>query len=131
MAEYISELTGQEMDAALKDMNDHVSEAWAVGTRGGNPVSAGDDTYHNNAKYYAQLQSALIAPAYDATSTYAVGDIVSYNNAIYECNTAIATPEAFNPSKWDVVDIKDIVDGKQDDLQFSIINGALNVTFER
>lgn len=40
------------------DMNDSVSakvaEAWAVGERGGVPVSSGDETYHNNAKYYAE-----------------------------------------------------------------------------
>ena len=29
------------------------SEAWAVGTRGGVPVSSADPAYHNNAKYYA------------------------------------------------------------------------------
>ena len=31
------------------------SEAWAVGERNHTPVSSGDDTYHNNSKYYAGL----------------------------------------------------------------------------
>lgn len=30
------------------------AEAWAVGTRGGVPVSSGDEAYENNAKYYAE-----------------------------------------------------------------------------
>ena len=30
------------------------SEAWAVGTRGGDPVSPSDPTYHNNSKYWAE-----------------------------------------------------------------------------
>lgn len=29
------------------------AEAWAIGTRGGVPVSSTDPAYHNNAKYYA------------------------------------------------------------------------------
>ena len=37
-------------DAADSESN---SEAWAVGERGGVPVSVGDDTYENNSKYYA------------------------------------------------------------------------------
>ena len=31
------------------------AEAWAVGERGGVPVTSGDDTYQNNSKYYAGL----------------------------------------------------------------------------
>ena len=54
MAEYVSTLTGPEMDAALIEMNAHNSEAYAIGTRGGDPVPLTDPTYHNNAKYYAE-----------------------------------------------------------------------------
>lgn len=54
MADYISTLTGPQMDAALLDMANHTSEAWAVGERGGSPVASGDVTYHNNSKYYAE-----------------------------------------------------------------------------
>ena len=106
MAEYISTLDGPAMDAALTDMNNHVSEAWAVGTRGGTPVTSGDETYHNNAKYYAESITTTLAPAYDSTSTYAVGDLVTYQGVVYECTTAITTPEAFNPSKWEVFNLE-------------------------
>lgn len=62
MADYISTLSGVQMDAALMDMAEHNSEAYAVGERNGNPVGADDVTYHNNARYYAQ-QAQSIAPA--------------------------------------------------------------------
>ena len=62
MADYISSLTGVAMDAALQDMAEHNSEAWAVGERNGIAVPSGDVTYENNARYYAQ-QAQSIAPA--------------------------------------------------------------------
>lgn len=60
MADYISVLTGSEMDAALLDMAEHTSEAYAVGTRNGVLVQEGDPTYQNNSKYYADLAAAVI-----------------------------------------------------------------------
>lgn len=43
-----SESAGQAEDSAED------AEAWAVGERNGEPVSAGDETYENNAKYWAE-----------------------------------------------------------------------------
>lgn len=43
-----SESAGQAEDSAED------AEAWAVGERSGEPVSAGDETYENNAKYWAE-----------------------------------------------------------------------------
>lgn len=63
MAQYQSALTGPEIDAALQDMAQHDSEAWAVGTRDGAAVSSLDVTYHNNAKYYADEASGAAARA--------------------------------------------------------------------
>lgn len=41
---------------AVSDAEDHAedAEAWAVGERGGVPVTSDDETYHNNAEYWAQ-----------------------------------------------------------------------------
>lgn len=61
MADYISVLTGSEMDSALLDMAEHNSEAWAVGTRNGVHVQSGDETYHNNSKYWAGVASTYIS----------------------------------------------------------------------
>ena len=44
------------------------SEAWAVGERGGEPVPEGDETYHNNAKYYAEQAEERLASKADKVS---------------------------------------------------------------
>ena len=46
----------------------------------------------------------ITVPDYDSTSTYNLGDFVTYNGNIYICITAIATPEAWNSSHWRLVD---------------------------
>lgn len=102
------------------------AEAWAVGERGGVPVSSTDQTYHNNAKYYAQAAedaaetasaaygTDLLAPTYSASKTYAIGDHVIYDGGYYACNTAIITAEAWTAAHWtkltvggEVTDLKD------------------------
>lgn len=42
---------------------------------------------------------------YDSTKTYAVGDMVIKNHAIYECTTAITTAEVWNSAHWKIVPI--------------------------
>jgi len=54
MADYTSTLTGAQMDAALEDMAEHDSEAWAVGERNGTAVTSEDETYQNNSKYFKE-----------------------------------------------------------------------------
>ena len=67
MADFISTLTGVQMDSALIDMAEHTSEAYAIGERNGVPVDSGDITYHNNARYYAsQVQSIVPASVTEA-----------------------------------------------------------------
>ena len=54
----------EQVEGAAKD-----SEAWAVGERGGEPVEEGDETYHNNAKYYAEEVSGALASKADKRDT--------------------------------------------------------------
>ena len=42
----------------------------------------------------------LVAPEYDATSTYEIGAIVMYKGTMYECTTTISTAEAWNADHW-------------------------------
>lgn len=42
---------------------------------------------------------------YSNTSTYAVGDLVIYNNILYECTTAITSSETWNQEHWTLVPI--------------------------
>lgn len=75
MANYVSTLTGPQMDAALLDMADHNSEAWAVGTRDGSAVSSADITYHNNAAYYADQANGAAARAEAAVPAGTAGAV--------------------------------------------------------
>ena len=49
----------EDAQAAVTDAEGYSedAEAWAVGERGGVPVTSGDDTYHNNSKYWADIAS--------------------------------------------------------------------------
>lgn len=42
----------------------------------------------------------VIAPAYSASATYAVGDYVTKDGYLYRCNTAISTAEAWTAAHW-------------------------------
>lgn len=48
----------------------------------------------------------LSFPAYNATKTYAVGDYVGYSEAIYQCKTAITTPEKWDANHWNKITTK-------------------------
>ena len=61
-----------------------------------------------------KLDSTAIAPAYSASSTYAVGAIVTHNGAVYKCKTAITKAEAWNASKWDAVTVENQIGDKVD-----------------
>ena len=50
-----------------------------------------------------------IAPLYDDTLTYSVGDYVMYNNALYKCNTEVGTAEEFDSEKWDKCYLSDFM----------------------
>lgn len=110
--QWIAEIAGASTNASN-------TEAYAKGTRGGEAVTSDDPAYHNNAKYYneqAALEKAaaqaaaetasaaynvnLLAPNYDATTTYKVGDHVIYSGGYYECISAISTAEAWTAAHW-------------------------------
>lgn len=51
---YNSPLTGAQVDVALQDMAQRISERYAKGTANGVPVTTGQIGYQDNAKYYAE-----------------------------------------------------------------------------
>lgn len=58
-----------------------------------------------------------LAPAYDPTLTYTVGDLVTYideqgSGKLYKCIVAVSTPEAFNINKWDDVTASELFSQK-------------------
>jgi len=52
-----------------------------------------------------------IAPEFNASSTYEVGDVVVYNHVLYKCVTAISTAGAWDSSKWQQTTIAESVLG--------------------
>lgn len=48
----------------------------------------------------------LSFPAYDSSKKYEVGDYVGYSEAIYQCKTAITTPEKWTGSHWNKITTK-------------------------
>lgn len=55
--------------------------------------------------------NSILAPIYDATSTYAVGDAVTYNNQLYQCIVAIETAEAWTAAHWQSATVADLIAG--------------------
>lgn len=162
----------------VKDGNEYIdgdllfnvdAQAWAKGTRNGQPVTSGDPTYHNNAKYYVDSAIPVIedatttavnavnaaattatanfpqtaaacdtlvgdfAPAYVGNQAYNVGDYVTYQYQLYQCNTDIAanTDSTFVAAHWtqiklapEVADLKTLVDM----MQAADVNGYYNLT---
>jgi len=66
----------------------------------------------NNNKF----NSVSIADAYDATRTYNVGDVVTYNGDRYRCITAVTTGEPFDADKWQGEDVQTVLSQLNSDL---------------
>ena len=64
-----------------------------------------------------------IAPEYDATAAYAVGDLSLKDGQLYRCTTAIASGEAWNASHWASTTISDEMSC------FTVLNGKLCATW--
>lgn len=65
-----------------------------------------DGIYENDINTNSLLEAlGLKDDTYDSTKTYAIGDMVIKNHAIYECTTAITTAEVWNSSHWTIVPI--------------------------
>lgn len=60
MADYVSNLTGEQMNDALQQMNERLPEQWATGKIDGEEVTETNPRYHNNAKYYAESASEAV-----------------------------------------------------------------------
>lgn len=114
MADYISALTGPQMDAALEDMAQHTSEAWAVGERNGVPVVSGDDTYENSAKHWAEVSKAVSANG---------GEISDPNN---DGHLVITTPDPSDDWAVRVDSPQTLTDEEKAQARANIAAGASN-----
>lgn len=58
-----------------------------------------------------KFNSVAVKDAYSPTSTYSVGDYVTYDGNLYECDVAITTGEPFDADKWHAVDLMTLIEG--------------------
>lgn len=42
----------------------------------------------------------VLAPGYSSAQTYAIGDLVTYQDVLYVCTAEISSSESFNSSHW-------------------------------
>lgn len=93
-----------------KDTADAATAAAATATSTANTAK----TTADNAAHAALSNNvANLAPAYDPTLTYAVGDLVTYideNNTgkLYRCIIAVNSPMSFNVNYWDDVTASEV-----------------------
>lgn len=93
-----------------KDTADAATSAAAAATSAANTATS---TANNAAHAALGNNIANLAPAYDPTLTYNVGDLVTYideNNSgkLYKCIIAVNTPMSFNVNYWDDVTTSEI-----------------------
>lgn len=95
---------------------DTADAANALATTASNTATVAKNTADAAARTAEANNVANLAPAYDPTLTYNVGDLVTYideNNSgkLYKCIVAWETPGAFNINYWDDVTVSEVIDG--------------------
>ena len=93
------------------------AEAWAVGQRDGVDVPSTDETYHNNAKYYAQ------AAAQSAASLTVDTELSSTSTNPVQNKVIDATVTEL---KNETTELKSAFEA----LGLSVVDGAINITYE-
>jgi len=63
------------------------------------------DNYATKTEVNAKSDLTNVAPTYDSTLTYTIGEVVSYNGKIYKCTTAITTPESWDSTHWELTSV--------------------------
>ena len=109
----ISEIVGQAPEAL--DTLEEVAEALS-GIYTKSQVDSILSDYYTKTQIDTTINSRVnkdvIAPTYDDSSAYAVGDYVFYGDVLYRCNTAIGSSgESWNATHWTAVIVTNGIDG--------------------
>lgn len=99
----------EKIDLGLKAAKDVADSAKEEADQGAIDIAAVTVTA-NSADAKASGAVSDISDAYDATSTYDLGDLVIYNNLLYKCTTAITVPETFDGTHWTRITIEELID---------------------
>jgi hypothetical protein len=105
----------EKIDLGLKAAKDVADAAKAEADQGAIDIAAVSLTA-NAADAKASGAISDLSDAYDATSTYNVGDFVIYNNILYRCITAITVPESFDGTHWARTTVEEIITQINSDL---------------
>lgn len=108
---WLTDINGafSDIDAAIYAAKDAADDAQGDATQALTDAgSASTAAATADAKGSGAISS--IADTYDATSTYALNDLVMYNNLLYKNIVAITTPEAWNGTHWTRVTVENIMD---------------------
>jgi len=97
----------EKIDLGLKDAKDVADAAKAEADQGAHDIAAVTVTA-NAADAKASEALSNIADVYDATNTYALGNLVLYEGILYKANVDITVPEPFTGSHWNRVTIEDL-----------------------
>ena len=77
-----------------------------------------------------KFNSVAVADAYSPTSTYSVGDVVTFEGNRYVCTVAVTTGEPFDVDKWQGEDIQTAIDNMNLDLSIALIaSSSSNATY--
>ena len=127
------------------------AEAWAIGKVNGSDVPSSDETFHNNAKYWAGQARAIVGSkvdtfngrsgdVYPADNDYSIDQIeaVGSEGQVPTINSSgkleMQTPESYSPFKlgmaWGICDTASAVNVKEVTMttqleEFSLINGCI------
>ena len=130
-----------ERQAGISEEHANDSEAWAVGKRGGVDVEPTDETYQNNAKYYAGEADRISRDNTTLAESWAVGGTGTRsgedrNNAKYYSELAAQHAEESGYAWFDIHDDDGhmyvyISDNLSEDVSFAIneTTGHLEVTY--
>lgn len=105
-SKYYSEQASLSQSAASNSAEDaegfsEDSEAWARGTRAGVDVDSEDETYHNNAKYYAESMIGQVQEATAQASAAALSATASSNSATASSGSATsAAASSIDSEAW-------------------------------
>lgn len=72
--------------------------------------------FNSNPSGSADVDLSIVADEYSSKSTYAVGDLCLYKNAMYRCTTAITAAESWNAAHWERTNAGDEIAGLAENL---------------
>ena len=122
------------IDTGIYNAQDKADDAAGDATQALSDAAAAQSTA-NTADGKGSGSVASIAPAFDNTATYSVGDLVMYNNLLYVCRVAITVPGAWtgstNWTRTTAGDLNAAMDLRMDAVEVKTRNANPNITITK